>query len=189
MARFDHFDLLAPLYERVIKPKEPKELWRHLDLPISGALLDAGGGTGRVAQHMTEKADRVVIADLSCKMLSESQSKPGVLPVCAPSERLPFPEGYFSRIIMVDALHHVLNQQATINELWRVLAPGGILVIEEPDIRRLGVKLIALGEKILMMRSHFLSPFRIAQMIRAGDSHVSVLDDDAIAYVIAEKMQ
>jgi len=145
MARFDHFDLLAPLYEAVIKPKEPEELWRHLDLPVSGALLDAGGGTGRVAQHMTEKTDTVVVADLSCKMLAENRTKAGVFPVCTPSERLPFSSGYFARVIMVDALHHVIDQQGTIDELWRVLAPGGVMVIEEPDVRVFGVKLIALG--------------------------------------------
>jgi len=188
MGHFDHFDFLAPLYETVIKPKEPEALWRHLRLPVSGALLDAGGGTGRVAQHMTGKADAVVIADLSCKMLAESREKPGISAVCAPSERLPFTAGYFARIIMVDALHHVIDQQGTIDELWRVLSPGGVLVIEEPDVRVFGVKLIALGEKILLMRSHFLSPPRIAELFNTyGDAQVTIENDGPIAFVIATK--
>jgi demethylmenaquinone methyltransferase/2-methoxy-6-polyprenyl-1,4-benzoquinol methylase len=187
MARFDHFDLLAPLYEAVIKPKEPEVLWGFLDLPVSGALLDAGGGTGRVAQHMTEKTDTVVVADLSCKMLAENRTKAGVFPVCSPSERLPFLSGYFARVIMVDALHHVIDQQGTIDELWRVLAPGGVMVIEEPDVRVFGVKLIALGEKLLLMRSHFLSPPRIAELFHYPDAQVRIERDGPIAYIISTK--
>jgi len=35
----------------------------------------------------------------------------------------------------------------------RVLAPGGRLVIEEPDVERTPVRLIALAEKLALMRS------------------------------------
>ena len=57
---------------------------------------------------------------------------------------------------MIDALHHVCDQQQTANELWRVLKPGGRIIIEEPDIHHWAVKLVALGEKLALMRSHFL---------------------------------
>jgi hypothetical protein len=43
MPIFDHFDFLAPIYETFIPPKDPQEMWTHLDLPTDGALLDAGG--------------------------------------------------------------------------------------------------------------------------------------------------
>jgi hypothetical protein len=49
MPIFDHFDFLAPLYETFIPPKDPQEMWAMANLPVSGALLDAGGGTGQVA--------------------------------------------------------------------------------------------------------------------------------------------
>lgn len=52
MPIFDHFDFLAPFYETFIPPKDPQEMWAMADLPVSGVLLDAGGGTGRVAQFM-----------------------------------------------------------------------------------------------------------------------------------------
>ncbi len=56
---------------------------------------------------------------------------------------------------MMDALHHMSFQKQAIGELWRVLKPGGRIVIIEPDIRRFVVKLIAIGEKIILMESHF----------------------------------
>ena len=188
MPIFDHFDFLAPLYDTFIPAQDPEDLWRLAALPADGALLDAGGGTGRAAQHMLGKAQPVVVADLSYKMLTEARRKDGLRPVCSPIEQLPFADETFARIIMVDALHHVLDQQQTINELWRVLRPGGRLVIEEPDIRTLAVKLIALGEKLALMRSHFLAPRQIADLFHFSNARVQVQAKNHAAWVIAEKI-
>jgi demethylmenaquinone methyltransferase/2-methoxy-6-polyprenyl-1,4-benzoquinol methylase len=103
-------------------------------------------------------------------MLVQAAQKPGLRPTQARVERLPFADGTFERIIMIDALHHVANQQHTADELWRVLKPGGQIVIEEPDIRTFAVKLVALGEKLALMRSHFLSPIQIASLFQAKKS-------------------
>src|SRR3990170_8594256 len=187
MPLFDHFDFLAPLYEAFIPPKDPQELWALVDLPTSGALLDAGGGTGRVAQFMSGKANPVVVADLSCKMLAEARQKDGLRPVCSHTETLPFPDETFARIIMVDALHHVCDQRATVDELWRTLQPGGRLVIDEPDVRAFVVKLIALGEKLALMRSHFFSPPRIAELFRYPNARVRAEKGKFNAWVIVEK--
>lgn len=187
MPIIDHFGLLAPLYEIFISPKDPEELSTLADLPTSGALLDAGGGTGRVAQFILEKAGHVVVVDLSCKMLAEASQKEGLQPVCSPTEALPFPDNSFQRIIMVDALHHVFDHQMTINELWRLLAPGGIIVIEEPDISAFSVKLIAIAEKLALMRSHFLPPSQIAALFDFPDACLKIQKNESTAYIIAKK--
>jgi len=187
MANFDHFSLLAPFYERFIKPKNPEFLSDILDLPVDGVLLDAGGGTGRVAQFLVGRAQAVVVADLSCRMLEKTRGKNHLFAVCTPTESMPFPDGAFARIIMVDALHHVIRQRETINELWRLLSPGGQIVIEEPDIRSLRVKLIALGEKLLLMRSHFLSPTQISEIFSFPNALVEIHKDGPIAFVSVKK--
>lgn len=187
MPIFDHFDFLAPIYEKFIPPKDPQEMWKFADLPASGALLDAGGGTGRVAQFMNGKVDSVIVADMSYKMLSEARQKDGLRPVCSHTEKLPFADGTFVRIIMVDALHHVIDQRGTLDELWRTLQPGGRLVIEEPDLRLFGVKLLAFAEKLALMRSHFLSPPRIAELLNYPNARVRIETSKFNAWVIAEK--
>ena len=187
MPLFDHFGFLAPLYETFIPPKDPHELWRLAELPTSGALLDAGGGTGRLAQYMHGKADAVVVADLSCRMLAEARQKDGLLPVCSHTETLPFVDESFARIIMVDALHHVCDQRSTLDELWRLLQPGGILVIEEPDVNSFMVKLLALAEKLALMRSHFLSPQRIADLLHHPNGQVRIETEKHIAWVVVKK--
>lgn len=189
MPLFDHFDFLAPIYERFISPKDPQELLALVDLPVEGALLDAGGGTGRIAQFMISKANPVVVADLSRKMLIESRKKVGLRPVCSHTENLPFASGFFARIIMVDALHHVCNQRQTLDELWRVLRPGGRIVIEEPDVRTFSVKIIALAEKLALMRSHFLTPKQIVNLFGFADARVRVETGKFNVWVIVEKMK
>jgi ubiquinone/menaquinone biosynthesis C-methylase UbiE len=187
MPSFNHFDIMASLYESVIRPADSRELRDRIGLPAGGALLDAGGGTGRVAQFLTGDDDPVVVADLSLKMLAQARRKAGLRPVCSGTERLPFPDGLFARIIMVDAFHHVCDQRQTAAELWRVLRPGGRLVIEEPDVRSFAVKLLAVGEKLTLMRSRFLSPPAIAELINFPDARVHVETGSSNAWIIAEK--
>jgi ubiquinone/menaquinone biosynthesis C-methylase UbiE len=182
---FDHFDFLAPFYDRVIRFDRLETTLQMAALPADGLLLDAGGGTGRVAASLRPYVSGIVLADLSLRMLLQARSK-GLSSVLTPTERLPFPDQIFSRVLMVDALHHVIHQTQTVHELWRVLAPGGRLVIEEPDVRTTPVKWIALAEKLALMRSHFLKPEEIAATLPSQAS-VRLETQDYTVWVIAEK--
>jgi demethylmenaquinone methyltransferase/2-methoxy-6-polyprenyl-1,4-benzoquinol methylase len=187
MKVFDHFGILAPIYDRVIKLPNPERLTRLLDLPVLGALLDAGGGTGRVAQALFGLAEPLVIVDLSLEMLQQAQAKNGFRITCSHTERLPFPDASFERIVMVDALHHVCDHAETASELWRVLKPGGRLVIEEPDIRNFSIKLVAVAEKLALMRSHFISPLRIKALFNYAEAQVDIELEGHNAWVIVRK--
>ncbi|MEJ5224357.1 MAG: methyltransferase domain-containing protein [Anaerolineales bacterium] len=182
---FDHFDFLAPHYDRIIRFQRLEKMLNLLGLPTPGRLLDAGGGTGRVAEHLRPHVDEIVVADISTGMLAQSRAK-SLDAACVASERLPFAESTFDRVLMVDALHHVIHQGQTMSELYRVLKPGGRLVIEEPDVRTFAVKLIAIAEKLALMRSHFLTPPQIAALL-PPDAQVTIETEDYNAWVIAIK--
>lgn len=184
----DHFDLLAPLYDRVIGPPDPQRLRALLDLPTAGRMLDAGGGTGRVASQLRGLVGQMVVSDLSLPMLREAQRKGQLSPLQAHVERLPFADGRFDRILVVDALHHFADAPATLGELLRVLRPGGRLVIEEPDIGKGAVKLVALAERLALMGSYFHSPDAIRAMVEAHGVEARVERDGRFAaWVIAAK--
>jgi demethylmenaquinone methyltransferase/2-methoxy-6-polyprenyl-1,4-benzoquinol methylase len=187
MPIFDHFNLVAPFYERVIKAREPIELISLLGSPDKGLLLDAGGGTGRISQFLKRFEIEVVITDISFGMLQKAAEKDNLLVLCAPTEKLPFGEGTFSRIIMVDALHHVIDQRQSAIELWRVLKPGGRLVIEEPDIQHFPVRMVALAEKLALMRSHFLLPEQIARFFNHKDATVQIERQHPNAWIVIDK--
>jgi demethylmenaquinone methyltransferase/2-methoxy-6-polyprenyl-1,4-benzoquinol methylase len=180
-----HFNLLAPFYDRVIPFVRLEQMLRVLDLPCEGSLLDAGGGTGRVAEALRPYVDSVVVADVSSGMLSQARQK-GLSATSTETEHLPFPDRTFDRVLMVDALHHVINQAETLRELHRVLQVGGRLVIEEPDLRRFAVKLIAVAEKLALMRSHFLEPSEIARLFPV-ESNVQIEAEQNTVWVIVEK--
>lgn len=182
----DHFGFLAPIYDRVIKPKNPEKLIQLLGLPIEGKILDAGGGTGRISQTLRGLSEHIVVADASLDMLKQAQAKGGLITVHSLSEALPFPNHSFERVLMVDALHHVYAQDQTINELWRVVKPGGVVVIEEPDIRTTIIKLVALAEKIALMRSRFLSPGAIADLFPA-QTNSQIYVEGYNAWIVIEK--
>ena len=185
---FDHFDFIAHLYNRVGPFSAPGLLHDILDLSSDSMLLDAGGGTGRVAEALQCRVRDVVVADLSRGMLCHAADK-GLSTACSKAEQLPFAPSSFEHIIMVDALHHVFDQRQTISELWRVLKPGGRIVIIEPNIHKFVVKLIAFGEKILLMRSHFLPPEEIVALFTSLNSHVQLISRDNDAWICVEKVR
>lgn len=50
--------------------------------------------------------------------------------------RLPFADNVMNRIVLLHELEHVEQEQALLNELWRVLTPGGRMLVLVPNRRR-----------------------------------------------------
>jgi demethylmenaquinone methyltransferase/2-methoxy-6-polyprenyl-1,4-benzoquinol methylase len=194
----DHFGLLAPYYDHIFGSDDLEPLASLMASEPSHRLLDIGGGTGRIAQLFCERVAEVCVIDPSLGMLQQGRDKcPSAWPLeltQAESETLPFADGAFDRIIVVDAFHHLRDQALAAGEMVRVLVPGGRLVIQEPNIANWGVKMVALGEKALLMRSHFYAPKAIGAMF---DQHkdvaqvriepVSELAPGATAWIIVDK--
>jgi demethylmenaquinone methyltransferase/2-methoxy-6-polyprenyl-1,4-benzoquinol methylase len=162
---FDHFSIAAPLYDKIIRIYDHERICRLLRLPANVRLLDAGGGTGRISRRLYPLSRQVVICDLSQAMLRQAADKGGLNPVRAHAERLPFDDDRFDRILVVDALHHFCSQKEALTDLVRVLKPGGSLVIEEPDVTRPIVKLVALMERLALMGSRFLTSLHIVRIL------------------------
>ena len=186
MSGLDHFTHLAPFYDNAIPFNSLESLRTHGMFSGQEIVLDAGGGTGRVALALTPFVRRVVVADLSSGMLAQAKNK-GLAALKSPVELLPFRNGTFDRVVMIDALHHLFDQKDAADEMWRILAPGGLIVIQEPDIRIFSIKMIALAEKIALMRSHFLSSTEIAGLFSSRHCDISLVDEDHSAWVIIKK--
>jgi SAM-dependent methyltransferase len=53
--------------------------------------------------------------------------------VTAQAERMPFPHQSFDRVRADRVLQHISDLKQVLAEMWRVLRPGGLLTIVEPD--------------------------------------------------------
>jgi ubiquinone/menaquinone biosynthesis C-methylase UbiE len=182
----DHFRLVAPHYDRIFAFQSAARL-KELLCPCDGLwVLDAGGGTGRVARTLMELTPRIVVLDESAGMLREARDK-GLIAVLGAVEALPFRAHAFPRMLMVDAFHHLRDQNRSAADLVRTLAPGGRLVMQEPDIRDRRVKLTALAEKLILMRSHFRSAEAVRQIFTAVGVRAIMSREDAHFWAVVEK--
>ena len=95
-------------------------------------VLDLGCGTGRVAAILAERYEAIVSGvDPSPEMLEVARSRApdGVVALEQGSaEDIPFPDGSFERAVM-QLVVHLVNRGQAFDELCRVIAPGGKLVI------------------------------------------------------------
>jgi ubiquinone/menaquinone biosynthesis C-methylase UbiE len=99
-------------------------------------ILDVGCGTGLFAARIREALPNaeVVGIDLVTGMLAEGRRRweylaPEVMPVRGDSERLPFASGSFDFVTCANSFHHYPHQDRAVQEMQRVLRPGGRLMI------------------------------------------------------------
>lgn len=92
-------------------------------------VLDIGCGTGRLTIPLQQKAQAEVYGlDLSAEMLKRAQGKEGAETVhwiLGDAQALPFPDQSFDFTFMCLVLHHIEDKVRAIEEMYRVLKPGG----------------------------------------------------------------
>jgi demethylmenaquinone methyltransferase/2-methoxy-6-polyprenyl-1,4-benzoquinol methylase len=97
-------------------------------------ILDVACGPGLVTQcalDVVGPSGTVVGLDPSIGMLREAKKGPCQNLVRGVGERLPFPDQKFDFLSMGYALRHVPDLKRAFAEYWRVLKPGGIVLLLE----------------------------------------------------------
>ncbi len=102
-----------------------------------GRVLELGSGDGHLAGCMARRPrSRVVCVDLVAERAARSGARAGGPAVCARAEALPFREGSFDRVTMVEVLEHVEEVGRALQEVGRV-GRGGELVVTVPFEQRI----------------------------------------------------
>lgn len=102
------------------------------ELPRDGRCLEIGIGTGRIALPLIRHGVDVVGADLSREMMLRLRENAGdaVVPlVQADATRLPFRTGAFTSALASHVLHLIPHWREAVDELIRVVRPGGLLIV------------------------------------------------------------
>jgi len=95
------------------------------------SVLDIGCGSGRIIQDLPD----AVGLDILRPKLRWLKPRHRLL-VQASCDRLPFRTGSFASVINSEVIEHVPDCPDIWSEMWRVLRPGGILVVGTPDYGR-----------------------------------------------------
>lgn len=93
-------------------------------------VLDAGCGMGDLLLQLPDLDGQGV--DFSPEYVSICKER-GLAVTQAELESLPFEDGTFALVVAADVLEHVLDLNAVVREMLRVLRPDGVLVVRSPD--------------------------------------------------------
>jgi demethylmenaquinone methyltransferase/2-methoxy-6-polyprenyl-1,4-benzoquinol methylase len=114
-----------------------KSFIEKLALKPNMKILDVAGGTGdiaiRIAKDKAYLAPQVTVCDLTYDMVCQGKDKAinaGVLGIrwhIGNAEKLPYADASFDRVTIAFGLRNVTNKDAALNEMARVLKPGGTL--------------------------------------------------------------
>jgi SAM-dependent methyltransferase len=135
----ESYDELAATYtERIFTELAGKPLDRHLlnrlaeDVRGRGLVADLGCGPGHVARYLHDQGVRMLGIDLSPRMIdSARQRSPDIEFRVGDMRALDLPDGALAGIVAFYSLIHIGEPEmgATLRELRRVLAPGGLLLV------------------------------------------------------------
>src|SRR6478736_3562527 len=116
-----------------------------LGLRPGDLLLDLGCGFGRHAFEGFRRGARVIACDMATEelrqvrglfeaMVEAGEAAPDGFGACVNGDatRLPFPDGTFDRIIASEVMEHIPDDLGAIDELVRVLRPGGVIAVTVP---------------------------------------------------------
>jgi ubiquinone/menaquinone biosynthesis C-methylase UbiE len=193
-----HFDRWSATYEQDRASGRLREIQtRALGiLAPDDVLLDLGCGTGAAVREAAPGVRRAVGLDLSPAMIARARTLATAIGNVEflevdVSGRLPFTDGEFTAVLCTTAFHHFPRKQDTIAEMWRVLAPGGRLVIADANRSHPAVFVLDLLLRAFQ-RSHvgFESPAHLRSDLRSAgfaDVTTSTIWGGGNMFVRAEK--
>jgi len=121
-------------------------LWKRYAIELAGVrkgqkVLDLAAGTGDLSARfagLVGPTGEVVFSDINAAMLEQGRQRMAndglvgnVRYVQADAQYLPFPDNHFDCVTIAFGLRNVTDKQLALNSMYRVLKPGGRLLVLE----------------------------------------------------------
>jgi SAM-dependent methyltransferase len=142
-----------------------------------GRVLELGAGSGELLERFRDLGWSVHGVDFDPAAVKAAASR-GIDLVQADVQSLDYPGESFDAVVMEHVIEHVEDPAAVLGEAWRVLAPGGELVVVTPNAdsmlhRRYGADWLALDAPRHFQVFTRKSLIRLAEEV--GVEHVSIV--------------
>ena len=127
------WDLYAPIYKRAMKADQHIYDFMYQRIPEKirdMEVLEIATGPGLLARHVAPAAKRMIATDYSEGMIAQAkkgEAIPNLTFEVADAMSLPYGDASFDAVIIANALHIVPDPEKALNEINRVLRPGGLL--------------------------------------------------------------
>ncbi len=105
--------------------------------PARGDLLDVAAGSGLAAEALAAQGWIVTALDLSQELVDQIRARPGIreaLQHDLSGGPLPFADARFAAVFAGEIIEHLVDTRRFLDELHRVLRPGGLLVVTTPNL-------------------------------------------------------
>jgi len=106
---------------------------------IKGKLLDVGCGSGEFINYMNRSSWETIGIDFDEKAVSAARSK-GLNVKLGNLNEQKFPNNNFDAITIAHVIEHIYDPVVLLKECFRILKPGGKLIIATPNNESLGHK-------------------------------------------------
>lgn len=134
---------LAEIYRQFVLRDHVGFVSKALRRP--GPVLDVGCGGGSFLHAIEQEGRAVFGSDISQKAARTALAQYDIPAACASLPDLPFREGSFAVVTMFHVLEHLPDPLAALEATWRLLAPGGRIVVQVPNAACW--QLLLLGER------------------------------------------
>ena len=132
--RRNFFKKLAPVYDNSAKLvlfgyyyHLRRQVRKKIDIKSGMRVLDIASGTGYVAEIL--KPAKVICTDITSEMLDRARTKTNAEFVLTDAHTLPFRNEMFDAAISTFAMHEMADPKKVFSEMFRVLKPGGDIVV------------------------------------------------------------
>jgi demethylmenaquinone methyltransferase/2-methoxy-6-polyprenyl-1,4-benzoquinol methylase len=135
------YDLMNDLMSMGVHRAWKRFAIEQMQLRSGLQVLDVAGGTGDLTKRIARRighTGKVILSDINSSMLEAGRDRladEGIVGnveiVQANAECLPFPDNSFDRIIIGFGLRNVTHKDEALASMYRVLKPGGQLLILE----------------------------------------------------------
>ncbi len=106
-------------------------------LQPSDVVLDIASGNGDGTALLATRCRQIVGCDLDAGVIAEAQLRgiPNATFEVQDGCALSYPDAFFSAIVSSNTLEHVADDEAMLRSFYRVLQPGGRMILETPLLR------------------------------------------------------